>query len=384
MAFKNPHPPVMSKDPKPSDSDPSKIDPKTADTQQETTEEDFWDLDEDTTESEATASPPLPAKKGSKSSLRSQNPVERQIKIPPHNKAQDSSEDERKSPEPQKDKPVAKKKRRSTKKAAKKVTKKESVIVTEEKHDLGDIHDLDDLEDIEDIENIEDPKVSGEELEAKQAEPDSKTPAQTKKSDAKEKQSDAPKELPTEDLEKAEPFTISAFSKVEKISLITLVAVLLITGILCIIHFSNRVPTKPTIAEKIDFPVVGDRVVISATETYWREPESGENADIVRRGTKLIPEIILSIEGKKPAAIRIFFRNDQGEVIGDGITREISGKAKLKIPATAGFEDIGMHAAYRTGESPTWIVQIYEGPSTNASRNQFKKVLETEISTGLR
>lgn len=137
-------------------------------------------------------------------------------------------------------------------------------------------------------------------------------------------------------------------------------------------------------AEEIDFPVAGNRLTITAAETYWREPKGGENADVVRRGTKLIPVLDISVEGKKSAAIRIFFRNDQGEVIGDSITRDISGKTTLSIPATAGFDDIGMHAAYRTSESPSWIVQVYESPNANASREQFKKVLETEISTDRR
>jgi hypothetical protein len=43
-----------------------------------------------------------------------------------------------------------------------------------------------------------------------------------------------------------------------------------------------------------------------------------------------------------------------------------------------------MHAAYRTGGSDPWIVEILEGPDRAAAREKFKKVLETEISSDMR
>ena len=45
---------------------------------------------------------------------------------------------------------------------------------------------------------------------------------------------------------------------------------------------------------------------------------------------------------------------------------------------------MGMHAAYRTGESEPWTVQVFEGPSRNADRKDFSKILETQISTDRR
>ena len=56
----------------------------------------------------------------------------------------------------------------------------------------------------------------------------------------------------------------------------------------------------------------------------------------------------------------------------------------LVIPATAGFDDIGMHAAYRTGGTKPWTVEIYEAPSENASGKEFTKLFETHISTDRR
>ena len=85
----------------------------------------------------------------------------------------------------------------------------------------------------------------------------------------------------------------------------------------------------------------------------------------------------------KSAAIRVLFRNEDGSVIGDPINRTIKGKSEFRIPATAGFDDIGMHAAYRTGESLPWIIQILEASESGLSIDKFKLVLETEISTDI-
>jgi len=176
----------------------------------------------------------------------------------------------------------------------------------------------------------------------------------------------------------------ASFTKIEKISISVLFAALVLGATLAVIHFSNEVPTKPAIAEEIDFPVNGQLIEIKSATTYWREPiTTGEDADVVRRGTKLIPVLKLSLHGK-PCAIRIFFRNEDGTVIGDALTRMVSGDTELTIPATAGFDDIGMHAAYRTGGSDPWVVQILEGPDRAASREKFKTVLETEVSSDMR
>ena len=190
---------------------------------------------------------------------------------------------------------------------------------------------------------------------------------------------------PDSDASPAEKAPIPSFlTKIEKIAISALFAVLALAATFAIIHFSKRVPTRSPFSEKIDYPVNGKLIEIRAASTYWRAPiTSGENSDVVRRGTALIPVLKLSLHSK-PCAIRVFFRDQDDIVIGDGITREISGLTELALPATAGFDEIGMHAAYRTGESEPWTVQVFEGPSRNADRKDFSKILETQISTGRR
>jgi hypothetical protein len=177
--------------------------------------------------------------------------------------------------------------------------------------------------------------------------------------------------------------TIATFSKVEKIAVSCLFAVLALGATLTLIHFSNRVPTRPLVAKKIDYPVVGEIVEIKAASTYWRTPvTTGENTDVVRRGTQLIPVVKLSLSGT--GVIRVFFRNEHDILIGDGITRSVKGDTEITVAATAGFEDVGMHTAYRTSDSLPWVVQVFEAPTATAPREKFRKVLETEISTMIR
>ena len=179
--------------------------------------------------------------------------------------------------------------------------------------------------------------------------------------------------------------TIAAtLTKAEKIGISALIAIFAVGATLSILHFSNRVPIKSILGENLDFPIEGKHVNVTALDTYWREPvTTGDDPDVVRRGTKLIPVLKISA-GAKSAVIRVLFRNEDGSIIGDPINRTIKGKTELLISATAGFDDIGMHAAYRTGESPPWIVQILEASESGLSIDKFDLVLETEISTDVR
>lgn len=177
---------------------------------------------------------------------------------------------------------------------------------------------------------------------------------------------------------------ISSLNAVEKIAISSLFIALALGATLTVIHFSKTVPTRPLVAEKINYPVIGKIVEIKAASTYWRAPvTTGENTDIVRRDTKLIPILKLNLSAKS-GAVRVFFRDQDGVVIGDGISRAVSGETEVSIAATAGFDDLGMHTAYRTGDSRPWVAQVFEGPDATAPREKFRMILETEISTTIR
>lgn len=181
----------------------------------------------------------------------------------------------------------------------------------------------------------------------------------------------------------APPFS-GSLTKIEKIAITALFAALILGAVLTLIHFSSRVPTRSPLTEETDYPVSGKLIEVKSAVTYWRKPiTSGDNADIVRRGTALVPVVSLKLNSK-PGAIRVFFRDEEGTVIGDGISRDVNGEEQLVIAATAGFDDIGMHAAYRTGEKEPWTVQVFEGSESSADHKDFRKVTETRISTDRR
>ena len=176
----------------------------------------------------------------------------------------------------------------------------------------------------------------------------------------------------------------SRLSKLERISLLAIAAALIISSTLTIIHFTKEITVSSEILKKVRLPVKGEILSVSSMETYWRAPiTQGDNPDSTQRGVILIPVIKIQTSGSS-GAIRIFFRDSDGALVGDSTTLPISGDETLTISATDGFTDLGMHASYRTSEHARWIVQVLEGPSVNAPIEKFKNLFTTEISTDIR
>ena len=201
---------------------------------------------------------------------------------------------------------------------------------------------------------------------------------------ADDEEPDAEEEDPSDSGAPVNPPKLPSFTKTERIAVSALFGALALAAVMAISFFSNRVPTRPIIPEKPDFPISGKLIEIRSASTYWRKPiTTGDNPETVRRGTAFIPVLRLSLHSES-CAIRIFFRDQDGVVVGDAINRLVSGDQDIEIPATAGFDDIGMHAAYRTGEQLPWTVHILEGPSRSADRKDFRKILETQVSTDVR
>ncbi len=175
-----------------------------------------------------------------------------------------------------------------------------------------------------------------------------------------------------------------ALSKVEWISLVALVAMLLIGGGLIYLATISRLPQGADLAKANDFPIQGKHVTIATAQSYWRAPvNSGAAADTFRPGTLLLPVARLTIHGG-PAAVRVFFRTGDGTLIGDTVTRAVRTGETLEIAATGGFEEAGAYAAYRTGQSKPWVIEVHEAPSGNVAGLQFVKLFEMMISSDRR
>lgn len=169
-------------------------------------------------------------------------------------------------------------------------------------------------------------------------------------------------------------------SKLERLGLICLLLLLLVGGGAAYFFTISRLPKGANFAQANDFPIAGKHVSIGSAETYWRPPVAeGANKDTFRRGTQLLPVLDLNVNGG-PGAVRVFFRDENGEVVGDSVTHSVQAGMKLQIPSTAGFDDPGMYAAYRTGQLKPWTVQVFEAaPDENQGRD-FKKLFEMQIS----
>jgi hypothetical protein len=170
-------------------------------------------------------------------------------------------------------------------------------------------------------------------------------------------------------------------SNLERIGLIGLLALLLGGGAVVYFMFLQPLAEHADQSKSANFPVKGSKVTIVSAKSYWRAPVTyGADADAFRRGTVLLPVLELAVTGG-PADIRVFFRDEAGQIVGDAMTRNIDGDATLKIAATAGFDDPGMHAAYRTGESKPWRIEVRETPAGASSDRESSKLFEMNIST---
>jgi hypothetical protein len=171
----------------------------------------------------------------------------------------------------------------------------------------------------------------------------------------------------------------NSLSKVERIGLIGFLALVLGGLLFFLAHSVNKMPEDPKPLDPADLPIAGKIISADKITSYWREPNvsAGETA---RRGTLLLPVVELGVSGG-PGAVRILFRDSEGAIVGDGVSRPVKGEGIVTIAATAGFDDQGMFAAYRTGETKPWKIEVLEGTSENASGTEFKKLFEIPIST---
>jgi hypothetical protein len=168
----------------------------------------------------------------------------------------------------------------------------------------------------------------------------------------------------------------------EVIGLAAFAFVMIAVALWVITRFFSQLPFKSEFIEKPDFPVKGEYAVLEAAEGFWREPvRSGPDRDVARREVVMIPalEIKLARDGSAAGALRIIFRNSDGESIGDPITRsfsggsfDASGSPSLEFPSTDGFLEMGSFNAYRTGKDNPWRAEILEGPSVDAPASSFK------------
>lgn len=175
---------------------------------------------------------------------------------------------------------------------------------------------------------------------------------------------------------------IAAFSMIEQAAWIGLMLLLGGFTALAFLPAMKQLPKQREVLGSDDFPIQGERVGVLAADTAWRQPVTeGPDADTCRRGTLLLPIVELELEAKAASAIRVIFRDQNGVGVGDPVSRALAaGTHKLSLAGTAGFDQPGMFAAYRTGEAKPWTVQVYEAASVDAGVGEVRLLFELPIS----
>lgn len=174
----------------------------------------------------------------------------------------------------------------------------------------------------------------------------------------------------------------------EKIGLGILGVVFIALGIWWFLGLLSDVPTTRMGQDEPDFPIEGAFTKATAAESYWRAPaREGDQRDVARADVIIIPILKVTISGTGDGVLRAIYRDDEGEFVGDSITRSFtsgqfddSRSASCEFPATSGFTKESAFNAYRVGGG-RWTIEILEGPSADAPGREFKSLFTAPISS---
>lgn len=174
----------------------------------------------------------------------------------------------------------------------------------------------------------------------------------------------------------------------EKVGLIALAVLFLGLGFWWLASLFSTISTTRLGDDQPDFPAEGEFVTITTAETYWRKPiRDGDRPDVARIETQFIPVLNINIDDSETGIIRVIFRNEQGDFVGDSISQSFANgvfdsnaNPATEFPATDGFASSGAFNGYRVGED-RWTVEVFEGPSTDAPGSEFNLLFTAPVST---
>lgn len=170
---------------------------------------------------------------------------------------------------------------------------------------------------------------------------------------------------------------------IEKLGLALFGVLLIGGGGLVAYSVYSRLPKKAPLGSEVSYPIRGTNVEVTEVETFWREPiRSGENKDSARAEVAMIPVARITVNpSSRTGAIRFFYRDDRKQSVGDARTLIVNGgkftetgSNVAEFAGTAGFNEMGMYAAYSTGQQEPWHLEILEGPSADAPSSEFKVI----------
>ncbi len=215
-------------------------------------------------------------------------------------------------------------------------------------------------------------------------------PAQSTNSDSDTPETTTPQKTTNEDSTKKT--TLSRISTIEKIFLALIILLFLGLGVSSYIWLYKKNITTDHYA--VDLPIEGQFVHINHFSTYWKSPEKNDEHKI---GAIILPSatITLSPNTPKTAALRIFFHNQDDQIIGDPITLPIENGVFKKqnnpnikitkqgltaeITCSDGFHEEGDYNAYVLDKDIYWNIYLLEAPLTQTSGKDFKQLIKTRI-----
>lgn len=138
-------------------------------------------------------------------------------------------------------------------------------------------------------------------------------------------------------------------------------------------------------------PATGEYAVVTSLRDFWREPIiTGQNPDKPSLGMKLIPVVEITLgEESQTGVLRFFFRDPDGELVGDPRAVEfengrfkINDSPTIQVSSTIGFSDAADFNRYKYEDLEFWTVDVLEGVE-GLDAGEFKRLFSHDISADL-
>jgi hypothetical protein len=122
---------------------------------------------------------------------------------------------------------------------------------------------------------------------------------------------------------------------------------------------------------KPNLPIKGEKVTIEALDMDWKDEGSDSLAGGLKAST-LFPRVSMRFAPGGSGAVRIFFRNEREQLVGDSVDLEPGGgSAEHVVTCTAGLRSRLEYDVLRTQDAARWTLEIHEGPKVGAPLSEF-------------
>jgi hypothetical protein len=134
---------------------------------------------------------------------------------------------------------------------------------------------------------------------------------------------------------------------------------------------------------KPNLPIKGQKVTIGNLEMDWKDEGSGSLAGGIKANT-LLPRLSLRFEAGSRGAVRIFFKNERDQLVGDTVDFELAGEAVERVvTCTGGLRSRLEYDALRARDLARWTIEIHEGPNPQAPLAEFQMLCRLAIPWNL-